>query len=56
MKNYDAAIVAEPRWTNPTLVRVFYSANVAQSVAEMNAEHAKRLEAQKRKGQSPTAH
>ena len=50
MKNYGPAADAEPRWTNPLLVRAFYSPQVAQSVAEMQTEQAKRLEARKRKG------
>jgi predicted Zn-dependent protease len=53
MKNYGTLIASEPRWTNPKLAAAFYSPGVAQSVSEMNAEHAKRVEAEKRKGQSP---
>ena len=40
LKNYASAANAEPRWTNPLLVRAFYSPQVAQSVAEMQAEQA----------------
>ncbi|MDR3675251.1 MAG: M48 family metalloprotease [Acidobacteriota bacterium] len=50
MKNYELASNAEPRWTNPLQVQTFFSRQVAQNVAEMQAEQAKRLEAQKRKG------
>jgi beta-barrel assembly-enhancing protease len=50
LKNYEPAVNAEPRWTNPTLVRAFYSPTVAESVAEMQAELAKRVEARKRQG------
>jgi predicted Zn-dependent protease len=50
LKNYEPAANAEPRWTNPLLVRAFYSPQVAQSVAELQAEQTKRLEARKRKG------
>ncbi len=53
MKNYEVAIVAEPRWTNPILVKAFYSPGVAESVEEMNSEHAKRVEALKRQGRNP---
>jgi predicted Zn-dependent protease len=47
LKNFAQATNGEPRWTNPVLVRAFYSSAVAQSVAEMQAEQAKRLEAKK---------
>jgi predicted Zn-dependent protease len=50
MKNYEGAVDAEPRWTNPALVRAFYSPSVAQSVAEMQAEQTKRVEVRKRHG------
>jgi predicted Zn-dependent protease len=50
LKNYELAANAEPRWTNPPLVRAFYSPQVAQSVAELQAEQTKRLEARKRQG------
>lgn len=54
LKNYEPAITAEPRWTDPSLVRSFYSPTVSQSVAEMQAEHAKRLEAKKRRSSART--
>jgi predicted Zn-dependent protease len=50
LKNYEPAANAEPRWTNPLLVRAFYSPLVAQSLAELQAEQTKRLEARKRQG------
>jgi beta-barrel assembly-enhancing protease len=53
MKNYEAAIIAEPRWTNPILVKAYYSPGVAETVAEMNSENAKRVEALKRQGRNP---
>ena len=49
LKNYEPAATNEPQWTNPPLVRAFYSPQVAQSVAEMQAEQSKRQEARKRK-------
>ena len=49
LKNYKPAAEAEPRWTNPKLVRTFYSPQVAETVAELQSEQARRLEAQKRK-------
>jgi len=54
VKNYAAAVGAEPRWTDARLVRAFYSPQVAQSVAELQSEQAKRLEAQKRNGPAKT--
>ena len=48
MKKFDLAVSAERRWGSPILVGAFYSPVVAQSVAEMRAEHARRLEAKKR--------
>jgi hypothetical protein len=53
MKNYGDVIAAEPRWTNPTLVKDYYSPGVAQTVAEMNSENAKRVEALKHPGRNP---
>ena len=50
LKNYVLAATAEPRWTNPVLVRAFYSPQVAQTVAEMQAEQRKRLEARRSNG------
>ena len=47
LKAHATAAYAEPRWTNPLLVRTFYSPQVAQSVADMEAESARRLEARK---------
>ncbi|HEV2233651.1 MAG TPA: M48 family metalloprotease, partial [Terriglobia bacterium] len=48
MKDYDAAVVAEPRWLNQRSVRAFYSPRVAQAITQMQAEHEKRLEAKRR--------
>jgi hypothetical protein len=56
MKNYEVASTGEPRWTVSLQVQTFYSPGVAQSVAEMQAESVKRLEAKKRKGQAPPSH
>jgi hypothetical protein len=50
LKNYVLAATAERRWTNPVLVRAFYSPQVAQTVAELQAEQSKRLEARGSKG------
>ena len=47
MKKFEPAAAAEPRWTNPMLVRAFYSSQTAQSVAEMQEEQARRAEARK---------
>ncbi len=47
MKDYDATVIAEPRWLNQRSVRAFYSPRVAQTIAEMQAEHEKRLEAKR---------
>ncbi len=51
LKNSEAAATADPRWTNASLVRAFYSPAVAQSVIEMQTERAKRIEARKRRGE-----
>ncbi len=48
MKKFEAAVTVEPRWTNPALVRAFYSPLVAQSVSDMQAEEARRVEARTR--------
>jgi len=56
LKNYESAANFEPRWTNPLLVRAFYSPQVAQSVAELQAEQSNRLEARKRKGLPTPSH
>jgi predicted Zn-dependent protease len=56
MRNYELASTVEPRWTVPLQVQTFYSPQVAQSVAEMQAEEARRLEAKKHKGQAPPSH
>lgn len=47
LSNYAPAVNVEPRWTNPSLVRAFYSAQSSQNVSEMQAEQARRLEARK---------
>jgi predicted Zn-dependent protease len=54
MKNFEWATNAEPRWTIPLQVQTFYSPHVAQSVAEMQAEQARRLEAKKHPRQART--
>jgi predicted Zn-dependent protease len=56
LKNYASAAKAEPRWTNPVLVRAFYSPQVFQSVTEMQAEETNRLEARNSKRLAPTSH
>ena len=56
LKNYASAAKVEPRWTNPVLVRAFYSPQVFQSVAEMQAEQTKRLEARNGKRLAPPSH
>jgi len=56
LENYVSAANAEPRWTNPVLVRAFYSPQVSQSVAEMQAEETKRLEARKSKRLATPSH
>jgi predicted Zn-dependent protease len=48
LRDYDSAVQAEPRWLDERMVRAFYPPRVAQSVAEMQAEHTKRLEAKRR--------
>src|SRR5579862_1635673 len=47
VKEYEAATEAEPRWLDPRLVRTFYSPLVAQTAAELQTEHTKRLEAKR---------
>ena len=56
LKNYVSAANAEPRWTNPVLVRAFYSPQVAQTIAELQAEQTKRLEARKGGGMTTPSH
>ncbi len=53
LKNYELGSDAEPRWAVLKQVETFYSSGVAQSVAQMQAEHARRLELKKRNGQAP---
>ncbi len=53
LKNYELGSDAEPRWAVLKQVETFYSPGVAQSVAQMQAEHARRLELKKRNGQAP---
>ncbi len=48
LKEFDSIASREPRWTNSNLVRAFYSRGVAQSVEEMKAEKAKRVQARVR--------
>lgn len=48
LKNYEPAAAAEPRWTNSALVRAFFAPAIAQSVTEMQAERARRIEALRR--------
>jgi predicted Zn-dependent protease len=48
LKEYEAATQAEPRWLDLRLVRTFYSPMVAQTVAELQAEHTKRAELKRR--------
>jgi predicted Zn-dependent protease len=48
LKEYEAATQAEPRWLDPRLVRTYYSPVVAQTVAELQAEHTKRAELKRR--------
>jgi len=50
LKDYASAVQLEPRWMNERMVRAFYSPRVAKSVAEMQAEQAKRLQAKQSGG------
>jgi hypothetical protein len=56
IKNYEVASTVEPRWTDPHQVLRFYSPDVIQSVDEIEAEHARRLEFKKHLGQAPPSH
>lgn len=45
---YQAAVQSDPRWLDARLVRTFYSTLVAQTVAELQVEQTKRIEAKRR--------
>ncbi len=55
LADFDSAVKALPQWLNPKWVNALYPLNVARSVAEMQADRDRRLEAARRRTGPGTA-